>query len=81
MISGVLGTPIFSLFMMGMMIPKVNTKGAAFGAFTGMMLVMWISIGNVTSNINHIPSDVYPVNTCAENSTSYISTKQNSTMS
>lgn len=80
MISGVLGAPIFSIFMMGMLIPKVNTKGALSGALTAVAVLMWVSIGNILSDINHIQSNVYPINTCLANSTRIDISTQNSTI-
>ncbi|XP_077287850.1 sodium-coupled monocarboxylate transporter 1-like [Arctopsyche grandis] len=65
-ISGVTGAPVFALFFMGMLIPKTNAKGALTGAFTGMILLLWIAIGSSLTDINHKHHDIYPVNTCSD---------------
>ncbi|XP_012565084.2 sodium-coupled monocarboxylate transporter 1 isoform X1 [Hydra vulgaris] len=44
-ISGIIGGPYLGLFFLGMMVPFSNTKGAYYGTFFGLSIMIWLSIG------------------------------------
>eukprot|EP00794_Sanderia_malayensis_P018247 gene18247-20067_t len=60
LISGVVGTPNFAMFTLGMMVPKANSKGASIGLFFGLTFTAWIGIGAVIypPNKNPLPISI-----------------------
>nr|XP_047140274.1 sodium-coupled monocarboxylate transporter 2-like isoform X2 [Hydra vulgaris] len=45
-ISGIVGGPYCGLFLLGMMVPFSNSKGAYFGVFIGCSATFWLAIGS-----------------------------------
>ncbi|KAF5286289.1 hypothetical protein FQR65_LT12729 [Abscondita terminalis] len=57
-IQGTINGPLLALFLMGMLMPKINTKGALSGCFVGLLFSSWISFSNyIYKSKGHI---VYP---------------------
>jgi len=44
---GVIGGPLAGIFIMGFLMPFCNSWGAISGMFTGLIIALWISIGNI----------------------------------
>ncbi|RWS02291.1 sodium-coupled monocarboxylate transporter 1-like protein, partial [Dinothrombium tinctorium] len=60
---GLLGSPVFALFITGMFIPFVNSPGAFFGTLSGIGVSFWIGIGAMTTKPYH-PKKEFLVTNC-----------------
>lgn len=54
-IFGICGGPLLGIFLLGMFVPRANSKGAYFGVFTGAALTTWVFLGSVL-----LPPNKYP---------------------
>ncbi|CAG2171216.1 unnamed protein product [Oppiella nova] len=42
---GLLGSPVFGLFILGMFVPTANSKGAFWGTLLGISCSLWVGVG------------------------------------
>lgn len=54
-IFGICGGPLLGIFLLGMFVPRANSKGAYFGVFTGAALTTWVFLGSVLFPPNKYP--------------------------
>jgi hypothetical protein len=58
-IAGVMGAPIFSMFLLGMTVPFANYKGVLAGSMSCFALLLWVSVGAALHKVNHASRDIY----------------------
>jgi sodium-coupled monocarboxylate transporter 8/12 len=81
-IFGMIGGPILGIFILGLIYPWANSKGAYFGMTAGLILTIWLGVG---AQIYHPPIRGHvppPMNTseCPLLSSSYNETNGNETL-
>ncbi|RWS29320.1 sodium-coupled monocarboxylate transporter 1-like protein, partial [Leptotrombidium deliense] len=68
---GLLGCPIFALYIVGMFIPFISSKGALVGVLSGLTASLWVGIGAMISKpynplkpilVNNCPMNNYTTN-------------------
>jgi Na+/proline symporter len=71
---GVIGGPLFGLFLLGLFVPFANSKGALTGTFAGFAVTIWIFVGSNVIKVKHPVKPLYTYgcnNTLEMNSTDF----------